>query len=432
MKANGLAYFIDALSVCVRSELALSCLEGEEPFEYTDNQLIEHILPPRPKTNELKAARRAAAAEARKRGLNEEQSRAFVEDALLELDIEPRSASILSRLKKHSDAADIIDEFLLSNELDESHANDLAAVAHDAQYVMRKLARRETVFFSMLSKKDTSGKNFARMGNAVRAVILSGAFPVMANTEFKEAVLAFLQDSHQDDCLDEFVNTLAVLMRDEQELSNEAIAAKGSGASYLDARIDIMAYLLAVALCGSAGVKELSRDSFARADLPTRYSAVQVNASHRAATHEACLVEQLLDSEGNLMFGEKIPLDRNKVVYIGRAPEPHNDSQLLHVRYVADGVGSTVSRLHAVMRFCAETGCWHIRDAESYNGTAVAALEVDSTSNVERFTAAHYIDNADPGTALSNGDVVFLAPLESSGGNLAPNPHGATFRLVIL
>lgn len=66
MKANGLAYFIEALAACIAAEnktfgeLIDVPIGDEEQLTYTDGQLVEHFLPPRPSTNDLKAARRAA------------------------------------------------------------------------------------------------------------------------------------------------------------------------------------------------------------------------------------------------------------------------------------------------------------------------------------------------------------------------------------
>ena len=142
MKANGLAYFIDALSRCVGEELSFSAVDGEEPVVYADNQLLEHILPPRPQTNDLKSAFRQALSEATDSGLGEEEARLQAEETLLELDSKPRSATKLSRLKNHATPHEVAQEFALSNGLGKDHAENLALLARDAQDVMRRLARR--------------------------------------------------------------------------------------------------------------------------------------------------------------------------------------------------------------------------------------------------------------------------------------------------
>ncbi len=59
-----------------RRKLSFSAVDGEEPVVYADNQLLEHILPPRPQTNDLKSAFRQALSEATDSGLGEEGSAA--------------------------------------------------------------------------------------------------------------------------------------------------------------------------------------------------------------------------------------------------------------------------------------------------------------------------------------------------------------------
>lgn len=433
MKANGLAYFIDALSRCISEELSFSAADGEEPVAYTDNQLLEHVLPPRPQTNDLKAAFRQAMSDAAASGLTDEEARLQAEETLLELDSKPRSATKLSRLKNHATPHDVAREFALSNDLDEDHAVDPVLLARDAQDVMRRLARRETVFCSAAGKK-SDGRSFTRTLNAVRTIVLSGRFSLLIENDFKKALIAYLEESHQSRAVGDFTNTLTVLMRDEQEAATRAIDAADLDEAYracLDARVEIMGYLLAVALCGAAGVEALSRDHVARADIPTRYAPLAASDGD-AHAREACLAEQLIDSAGNLSFGATIALDRARGLLIGRAPEEQRGCDILRVRYVADAVGSSVSRTHALVRFDEGRGRWEILDLGSSNGTAVAHLEGVASGRDESFAPAVLADDPEVGETLSNGDAIFLAPTRYIGGDLGPSATGAAYRFVML
>ena len=97
-------------------------------------------------------------------------------------------------------------------------------LARDAQDVMRRLARRETVFCSAAGKKD-DGRRFTRTLNAIRVIASSGRFSPLVENDFKKALIAYLEDSHQSHAVGDFTNTLTVLMRDEQEAATRAIEA---------------------------------------------------------------------------------------------------------------------------------------------------------------------------------------------------------------
>ncbi len=432
MKANGLAYFIDALSRCVGEELSFSAIDGEEPISYTDNQLLEHILPPRPQTNDLKSAFRQALNEATASGLSEEEARLQAEETLLELDSKPRSATKLSRLKNHATPQDVAQEFALSNDLGKDHAENPALLARDAQNVMRRLARRETVFCSAAGKKN-DGRSFTRTFNAIRIITSSGRFSPLVENDFKKALIAYLEDSHQSRAVGDFTNTLTVLMRDEQEAATRAIDAADQDEAYracLAARVEIMGYLLAVAVCGAEGVDALSRDHVARSDIPTRYTPLA--ASGDKAAGEACLVEQLIDAAGNLSFGATVALSRERGLLIGRAPEEQPGCDVLRVRYVADSIGSSVSRTHALVRFDEIRERWEVLDLGSSNGTAIAHLENADGARDESFSPAALADDPEIGEPLSNGDALFLAPVRYIGGDLGPSSTGAAYRFVML
>ncbi len=433
MKANGLAYFIDALSRYVNEELSFSVADGEKPVTCTDNQLLEHILPPRPQTNDLKAAFRQAMSEAIASGMKEAEAQLQAEENLLELDSKPRSATKLSRLKNHATPQDVAVEFALSNDLGKDHAGDPDLLARDAQDAMRRLARRETVFCSA-GGKSSDGRSFSRTPNAVQTLLFSSRFPLLIETEFKAALVAYLRDFHQARAIGDFTNTLTVLMREEQEAAARALDAADRGEAEracLNARVEILGYLLAVALCGSAGVAALSRDHVARADIPTRYTPLAESSGERQA-REACLAEQLVDSAGNLSFGATIALDRSRALLIGRAPEEQPGCDILRVRYIADGTGSSVSRTHALVRFDEERGCWEIMDLGSSNGTAVAHLEDVAPGRSESYAPATVVDDPEVGEPLSNGDAVFLAPARYIGGDLGPSETGASYRFVMV
>ncbi len=90
---------------------------------------------------------------------------------------------------------------------------------------MRRLARRETVFCSAAGKKKDDGRRFTRTLNAIRVIASSGRFSPLVENDFKKALIAYLEDSHQSHAVGDFTNTLTVLMRDEQEAATRAIEA---------------------------------------------------------------------------------------------------------------------------------------------------------------------------------------------------------------
>ena len=228
------------------------------------------------------------------------------------------------------------------------------------------------MFCSAAGKKN-DGRSFTRTLNAVRTIVLSGRFSLLVENDFKKALIAYLEESHQSRAVGDFTNTLTVLMRDEQEAATRAIDAADLDESYracLDARVEIMGYLLAVALCGAARRRGAVARSRGARRHPTRYAPLAASDGD-AHAREACLAEQLIDSAGNLSFGTTIALDRARGLLIGRAPEEQRECDILRVRYVADAVGSSVSRTHALVRFDEGRGRWEILDLGS-NGTAVA------------------------------------------------------------
>lgn len=436
MKANGLAYFIEALAACIAAEnktfgeLIDVPIGDEEQLAYTDGQLVEHFLPPRPSTNDLKAARRAAEREAMAQGMDREHARLSAEETLIEIDSKPRSATVLSRIRRHWTSQEIVDEFLVSNDFSPSHAADLALVAHDAEEAMRRLAPRTTLFYSLPSAKSTTRHRFARMQNGIRYIIESANFSVYVENEFKRAMLAFLESRHQEDCANLFGNTLTVLMRNEQELSTRAVSALDidDDVEYLEARTEIMAYLLAVALCGRAGVEELSLDDVAR-NVPTSLFSNDGTRLAAERRDRPMLIEQLVDAQGGKSYGARIELDPACTYVIGRSPEAAGGEEAIRVRFAAEGAGSSVSRTHAVIKHDSQAG-WVILDAGSTNGTAVAHLTNSGSDAAEEFCSSHFIGELESGEALQRGDIIYLAPARYTDGSLGHNPKGATYRFL--
>lgn len=438
MKANGFAYLVDALAACVNGELAQRAESDEEPLFYTDGQIVEHILPPRPQTNDLKAIRRTVESRAKSEGLGPEEAEALLEELMYQVDNKPRSATKLSRIKTQMTPQEIVKEFLLANDLNRAHAEHLEDVALDAVAVMERLVKRGSVFCSTPPKRATATTAFERTDNAVRLLATSPRFPRHVRDTLAPAVLSYLESSHQSEAIDEFTNTLEVLLRAESASFQQAAGAENASpqqvasteSAYLKMRGSILGHLLAAALCGSCGVRALSRDAYARTCTETEHVSAMVARRSTLPTSDRCatLVEQLVDSAGNVIFGTAHPLSRNAVMSIGRMPQD-DTTHVITVRYVADGVGSAVSRTHASVLF--SDGRWVIRDESSCNGIALARATYDPASDEERFGEAVMIAAKPAETELRNGDVIFLAPARYSGGHLGPNPQGATYRFML-
>ena len=444
MAANGLVCFIDAIQECIAligtriDEEGLGDA-GEKP-RYTYNQLFEHVFAAHPRVNDMKEAYDEVHAKALAEGIDAQTERALLEDALAELEIRRYTGTDLSRYKTTYRDKKVVEEFLLGTEyaalaLDRADA-DLVEVAKVVIDVMKKRVRRRTFVCSPSDKQRRSGIESCRIENALLLIANDPDFPAFARGPIFEHLSSYLKESGQGEFVDDLWNTIDTHLQDEEQ-----VRKIGGFYEADDKRIEILSYLIAVAICQGAAVRVLSRDDESRGD------ATSITTAGSPAAHErrAYLMELFVDATSG-EAPQNFVLDPDKVNLIGRVSVPDEAKSVkilgetvprsrvnsIAVRFRAGKEGATVSRQHAVIAYDSASGSWLLRDADSLNGTVIMRTRGNADGGATAGSFTLDVGTDAPGTPLLSSDVIYLAPLRYDDGTVGRDPLGATFSFRIV
>ena len=261
MKANGLALFHRRALALRRRRLSFSAVDGEEPVVYADNQLLEHILPPRPQTNDLKSAFRQALSEATDSGLGEEEARLQLRRPCWSWTAN-RAAPPSSRGSKPRHAPrGRTGVRALERPGERPRREPRAARTRRARRHAKARATRDGVLLRSRQEKD-DGRRFTRTLNAIRVIASSGRFSPLVEKRFQEGahrLLGGLPPIPRRRRLHEHAHRPHARRAGGRHARHRSCGSGEAYRSCLTARVEIMGYLLAVALCGAEGVDALAR-----------------------------------------------------------------------------------------------------------------------------------------------------------------------------